>query len=108
MTFDRFCQFTVLGLLPLLWLPFAALKWALAVAVFIMLCGIFRRQALLILLGTIWLFGYARVVELANIADQVMAGRSEEIIRIVQILKQQDLQTAIAETHSGEQLYLTW
>lgn len=108
MTFDRFCQFTVLGLLPLLWLPFAALKWALAVAVFIMLCGIFRRQALLILLGTIWLFGYARVVELANIADQVMAGRSEEIIRIVQILKQQDFQTAIAETHSGEQLYLTW
>lgn len=108
MTFDRFCQFTVLGLLPLLWLPFFALEAGLVLAASVAGWGILRRQGLMILLALIWAAGYGRVIELAHSANQVVAEKRVERITVVQILKQQEYQTAIAKMPSGERIYLNW
>lgn len=114
MSLDRFCQYLIVGLLPLLWLPTPELKWAIGVGLGATMLGACRRQPLLLLLGLLWAVSYWQVLEAVRQTDQVTASQTLERITIRQILKQHDYQTAIAERLQGKEgesqgrIYLTW
>ncbi|WP_373778366.1 DNA internalization-related competence protein ComEC/Rec2 [Glaesserella sp.] len=108
MNLDRFCQYFVLLLLPILWLPQAWLSWGMMIAMLICLWSLFCRSLLLGGLGLILAMSYGQIVDIAERANRVKAENVTEMILIRQILRQQDYQTAIAQRENGEQIYLIW
>lgn len=108
MSLDHFCRAFVIGLLPILFLPMSALWAGVFIGVLALCSGLYKKQILMVLLGVCWLICYGQIIHSAQRADQIQAGKIEAEITIVQLLKQQDYQTAIAETGSGERVYLNW
>lgn len=77
-------------------------------AICLCLVAIIQRQKCLIGLAILVAWSYFQVIQTAEKADNISATRVDERIHIVQILKQQDSQTAIAKRPNGERIYLNW
>lgn len=108
MTLDRLIYCFVISLLPILFLPFPALIGGGIVAGLVILFGLYRRNVYCLILGGGILYAYLLVVGKSNEADNISPQKTQEVIQIVQILKQQEYQTAIAKRINGERLYVTW
>ncbi|MDO4698080.1 MAG: DNA internalization-related competence protein ComEC/Rec2 [Pasteurellaceae bacterium] len=108
MSLDRLSILFVLSLLPLLCLPQMALSLGYGWAICLCLVAIIQRQKRLIGLAILVAWSYFQVIQTAEKADSISATRVDESIHIVQILKQQDYQTAIAKRPNGERIYLNW
>ncbi|SNV28796.1 recombination protein 2 [Actinobacillus suis] len=70
MNFDRFVLVLSLFFLPLLFLPQEWLTYGCYVAVLIIIIGIFRKQALTILLGALILVSYWQIINISESADK--------------------------------------
>ncbi len=108
MTLDRLIYCFVISLLPILFLPFPALIGGGVVAGLVILFGLYRRNVYCLILGGGILYAYLLVMGKSNKADNISPQKTQEVIQIVQILKQQEYQTAIAKRINGERLYVTW
>lgn len=108
MTLDRLIYCFVISLLPILFLPFPALIGGGVVAGLVILFGLYRRNVYCLILGGGILYAYLLVMGKSNGADNISPQKTQEVIQIVQILKQQEYQTAIAKRVNGERLYVTW
>ena len=108
MTLDRLIYCFVISLLPILFLPFPALIGGGVVAGLVILFGLYRRNVYCLILGGGILYAYLLVMGKSNEADNISLQKTQEVIQIVQILKQQEYQTAIAKRVNGERLYVTW
>lgn len=108
MTLDRLIYYFVISLLPILFLPFPALIGGGIVAGLVILFGLYRRNVYCLILGGGILYAYLLVMGKSNEADNISPQKTQEVIQIVQILKQQEYQTAIAKRINGERLYVTW
>lgn len=108
MNLDRFCLLFVLSLLPILWLPHAFLSVGMGIAWLFFLVGLVKRAGLTLLLALLIAVSYGQVMNIAYKAEHFPTGKRVELIHILQILKQQDYQTAIAELADGTRLFLAW
>lgn len=108
MNVDRLCYAYLLTTLPILLLPKNALVAGLVVAGIWALLALFKRQKRYVLLALAIALSYAMTINQAMRADQVSPNKISERVKIVQILKQQAYQTAIAERENGDRLYLNW
>ncbi|WP_338151726.1 DUF4131 domain-containing protein [Muribacter muris] len=108
MNLDRFCLLFVLSLLPILWLPHAFLSVGMGIAWLFFLVGLVKRAGLPLLLALLIAVSYGQVMKIAHKAEHFPTGKRVESIHILQILKQQDYQTAIAELADGTRLFLAW
>lgn len=108
MSLDHFCRYFVIGLLPILFLPVPGLWLAMWIGASAIGLGLYQKQLFTVLLGGLWLLSYGEVLQCAYQAHQIPSDKIETEITITQLLKQQDYQTAIAETIQGERIYLNW
>lgn len=108
MTADRFCFITIFSLLPLLFLPQAWLMSGVVWAGCLAVIAIYQRSTGYLLCAACVAVSFLRISHFAENLQNQTAYKREETIEIVQILKQGEFQTAIAERENGERLYLTW
>lgn len=108
MSLDRLCPLFIISILPLLWLPQEFLWLGYLLAVLLALIGFIKQQKSLITVALLIGLSYFQVIAIAEKAGGVTAKRHDEIIQIVQILKQQVYQTAIAQRQNSERIYLNW
>lgn len=108
MSLDRLSILFVLSLLPLLILPKAWLILGYVWAMVLFMVASVWRQKSGILLSLLVAFSYYQVIQRATQAEGVVASRYDEPIQIVNILKQQDYQTIIAQRENRQRIYLHW
>lgn len=108
MNLDRACLFFCLSLLPLWVLPAPWLAEAVKICLFFAAVFACKRQWLGVLFSLPLALSYAQVQQLSHQAEQIDAGKFRQQVKIVQILRQMEYETAIAEQPDGSRLYLTW
>lgn len=108
MSIDRFFIWLALAFLPLLWLPKIWLYPALLLIGGVGFWALFKRNWYFLLLASLMLISYGRVIHLVNTAENVGESKGEYQVEITKILKQQDYQTAIGALSDGRNIYLTW
>ncbi|MDH2998456.1 recombinase [Pasteurellaceae bacterium LFhippo2] len=108
MNLDKFCLITIICLLPILILPQQGLWLGIGMACFILCWGIFRVNFWFLLLSAMLFLNYGQIIAIAKKSDEFTACKKTEMVNIVQILKQQDYQTAIAVRENGDRVYLNW
>lgn len=97
-----------LAMLPLLAFPLAWLPYALGIIALLALFCLIKRAYWLGAMVLLILLSYWRVYDFANQLANQTAYKGTEVVRIVQLQKQQEYQTAIGERQNGERIYLTW
>ncbi|WP_150538777.1 DNA internalization-related competence protein ComEC/Rec2 [Actinobacillus vicugnae] len=109
MNFDRFTIALSLSFLPLLFLAREWLILGCYIAVVIFVVGVFFKQKLLMLLGSLVLINYIQIIHLAENAHKyAISSPQSYTFQIQKIIKQAEFQTAFAKLDNGDRIYLNW
>lgn len=108
MNSDRLAILTSLSFLSILWLPRAYLLLPCYAAVLLLLYALLLRRMSWLLLSLIVGYIYFSVLQVSERAGQISTAKQQVQFQIVQLLKQSDYQTAIAQLTDGKRIYLTW
>ncbi|MGX3021315.1 DNA internalization-related competence protein ComEC/Rec2 [Ursidibacter sp. B-7004-1] len=108
MNLDRFCYYYLFATLPILILPKVLLYGGIGVAGIFLIFALYKRQFRYVFLAITVALSYAITLGKVLQADLVQVEKVNETIKIVQILKQQEYQTAIAQRENGLRIYLNW
>lgn len=109
MNIERACLLFILSLLPLLCLPWHLL-WLGGLFAFIMLLlALYKQHKLLLVCACLIGISYARIMVIAEQANQQPVQHVFDTIRVTQLLKQvEDYQSAVAIRENGVRVYLVW